>query len=236
MESILYWLTVTGCGAWPGEWLIYPCHSSGRNWFSLPQQVAESFLVRRRILPHAGISFSLNLFLINMDKFSSQPWSEKPLLAVGNGPSGNPFIQWWIPRNIWLLGGFKRVSCVPSLQGISRERRRRTVETKGRGGVQGFSSGCDVTVTILITAAVIICTRPEERKIGTGGYLTRKGSWLESEGDERGMWDKCNDIRVWYWRALKSWSSLWWEKFASCSMIQMLSIRCSTHIWLGSES
>lgn len=55
-----------------------------------------------------------------------------------------------------------------------------------------LSSGCDVTVTILSTTAVIICTKPEERKIGTGGYLTRKGSWLELEGDERGMWDKCN--------------------------------------------
>lgn len=70
------------------------------------------------------------------------------------------------------------------------------MESKGRGGVQGFSSGCDVTVTVLNTAAVIFCARPEERKIGTGGYSTRKGSWLESEGDERGMWDKCNDIRV----------------------------------------
>lgn len=58
----------------------------------------------------------------------------------------------------------------------------------------GLSSGCDVTVTILSTAAVIIYTR---KKDWNRGLLNKKrGVGLSWRGNERGMWDKCNKCIV----------------------------------------
>lgn len=65
---------------------------------------------------------------------------------------------------------------------------------QGMRSAGDLSSGCDVTVTILSTAAVIICTR---KKDWNRGLLNKKrGVGLSWRGNERGMWDKCNKCIV----------------------------------------